>query len=176
MLGTLASSIILTGAARQEAAAAAAAAAATAGGGEQKGQGQQQQRQVGIPTVLHDPVALAALHALVCHWQAPEEEAALEQVLGDDALLELACAGTSGDTSLGQVPQLSGVTSVNLGAWAQYIRSRGAPSGSGEGSIPGSSSSTGRVSWASMSPEARREVQREALKVLLTGSGAGHLV
>jgi hypothetical protein len=171
MLGTLASSIILTGAARQE----GAAAAAVAGGEEKEGQRQQQQqqRQIGIPTVLNDLVALAALHALVRHWQAPEAEAALEQVLGDDALLELACAGTSGDTSLGQVPRLSGVTSVNLGAWAQYIRSRGATSDSSEGSTPGGSSSTGRVSWASMSPEARREVQRAALKVLVTGSGAG---
>jgi hypothetical protein len=175
MLGTLASSIILTGAARQE--AAATAATATAGGGEQKGQGQQQQPQVGIPTVLHDSVALAALHALVKHWHAPEGLAALEQVLGDDALLQLlACAVTSGDTSLGQVPQLSCVTSVNLGAWAQYIRSRGASSGSGEGSIPGGGSSTGRVSWAAMNPEACREVQRAALVVLVKGGGAGNQV
>jgi hypothetical protein len=165
MLGTLASSIILTGAARQEAAAAAAT-----GDDNKEGPGQQQQPQVGIPTVLHDPVALAALHALVCHWQAPEQQGALEQVLGEDALLELqACAETTGDTSLGQVPQLTGVTSVNLAAWAQYIRSSGATSGSSEGSTSGGSSSTARVSWASMSPEARKQVQRAALEVLVRG-------
>jgi hypothetical protein len=158
MLGALTSSVILTGIARQETAAAAVGQQQ-----ETEPKQQEQEQQISLPTVLKDPVALAALHALVTQW--PEEETALEQVLGTDVLVQLAVAETVGDRSLNHIPQLAGVQLVDLTAWAQYIVNAAAASEGGEKDAA-ETSSTGRIGWGSMSPEARREVQRAALKEL----------
>jgi hypothetical protein len=163
MLDALTSSVILTGIARQEVAAAAAAG----GVGVQQGEEQEQQgQQMVLPTVLEDPVALAALHALAKQW-IEEEEQALVQVLGADVLLELAVAGTSDSSALNHIPQLTGVLSVDLSAWAQYVMGAGAGSEGDHKDAMQITGKTGRVGWGSMSSEARREVQRAALVELI---------
>jgi hypothetical protein len=164
MLGALTSSVILTGVARQETATDAAPVVSDPQGGEQK----QQEQPMALPSVLKDPVALAALHALVKQW-IEEEEQALVQVLGADVLLELAVAETSGNCALRHIPQLTGVHSIDLTAWAQYIMSTAAAS-EGNDKDPADTSGAGRVGWGSMSSEARREVQRAALVELAKGA------
>jgi hypothetical protein len=155
MLSTLASSIAATGLARQHAAGASKQREEQVYHHHHHHQQQQQQQQQQRPQyVLTDPKALSALAALVNEWGEQEGQQALMQMLGEDAVWELL------DDS---------VTSLDLSAWLRFYTSYGEePSNSSSSSTPAN-----RISWASMSTEARMAVQRAALRVLVTGGEGG---